>query len=207
MVLDNRLKRILQTIIEIALIIFLINYFYEHRNELYRISQISINDALALTLIVLIGNIFRSLQLKQLIKILGAKISYSNSIWLTVGSTLLNYLPMNLGMIVKARGIKKSLGIKYAYFVSLTSIDILFIMVSGSIMAFITLAIESLFEGGKGTDIVGVRGSYWGAYNAVTEYLSYSKGRTSNNRMDSLWFGVNGNLNSKALDTALQMAS
>ena len=71
----------------------------------------------------------------------------------------------------------------------------------------ITLAIESLFEGGKGTDIVGVRGSYWGAYNAVTEYLSYSKGRTSNNRMDSLWFGVNSNLNHKALDTALRMSS
>jgi len=71
----------------------------------------------------------------------------------------------------------------------------------------ITLAIESLFESGKGTDIVGVRGSYWGAYNAVTEYLSYSKGRTSNNRMDSLWFGVNGNLNHKALDTALAMAN
>ena len=71
----------------------------------------------------------------------------------------------------------------------------------------ITLAIEALFEGGKGTDIVGVRGSYWGAYNAVSEYLSYSKGRSENNRMDSLWFGVNGNLNSKALDTALQMAS
>ena len=64
-----------------------------------------------------------------------------------------------------------------------------------------------LFESGKGTDIVGVRGSYWGAYNAVTEYLSYSKGRTSNNRMDSLWFGVNGNLNHRALDTALAMAN
>ena len=46
-------------------------------------------------------------------------------------------------MIVKARGIKKSLGIKYAYFVSLTSLDILFIMISGSIMALITLALES----------------------------------------------------------------
>lgn len=56
----------------------------------------------------------------------------------------------------------------------------------------IVSSIEDLFEGGRGSDIAGVRGTYWGAYNAVTEYLNYSKGRTANNRMDSVWFGQNG---------------
>tara|TARA_R110002020_G_scaffold126759_1_gene284644 strand:+ start:544 stop:1488 length:945 start_codon:yes stop_codon:yes gene_type:complete len=71
----------------------------------------------------------------------------------------------------------------------------------------IILQVTDLFENGKGTDIVGVRGTYWGAYNAVTEYLNYSKGRTSNNRMDSLWFGQNGSMSRKALDQAVALAS
>jgi phage/plasmid-like protein (TIGR03299 family) len=70
----------------------------------------------------------------------------------------------------------------------------------------IVSSIEDLFEGGRGSDIAGVRGTYWGAYNAVTEYLNYSKGRTANNRMDSVWLGQNGTMNQKALDTALELS-
>tara|TARA_R110000751_G_scaffold113617_1_gene212753 strand:+ start:269 stop:1213 length:945 start_codon:yes stop_codon:yes gene_type:complete len=71
----------------------------------------------------------------------------------------------------------------------------------------IILQVTNLFENGKGTDIVGVRGTYWGAYNAVTEYLNYSKGRTPNNRMDSLWFGQNAAMSQKALEQAVTLAS
>ena len=143
MVFNNKLKKIIQTIIEVALVIFLINYFFNNRNELHRIFDISIQNVSQLIVIVLLSNIFRSFQLKEFLKILGGKISILNAIWLTVGSTLLNYLPMNIGMIIKARALKKTLGIKYAYFASLTIVDILFIMVSGSIMAFVSLLFGS----------------------------------------------------------------
>ena len=59
---------------------------------------------------------------------------------------------------------------------------------------------------GKGSHIDGIRGTYYGAYNGVTEYLSYRKGHTNNTRMDALWFGQNANVNKKALDLALTMA-
>ena len=71
----------------------------------------------------------------------------------------------------------------------------------------IVSSIEDLFESGRGSDIAGDLGRYWGAYNAVTEYLNYSTGRTANNRMDSVWFGQNGTMNQKALDTALELSA
>ncbi len=52
----------------------------------------------------------------------------------------------------------------------------------------------------------GVGGTWWGAYNAYNEYLNYSKGRTNDNRLDSLWFGTSGNDNKKALEYAVQFA-
>ena len=67
--------------------------------------------------------------------------------------------------------------------------------------------VEELFETGKGADMVGVRGTWWGAYNAVSEYLNYEKGRNEQNRMDSLWFGQNGNQNRDALVQAVALAS
>ena len=63
--------------------------------------------------------------------------------------------------------------------------------------------ILQLCEAGRGTDINGVRGTWWGAMNAVTEYYNFEYGRTQNNRLSNLWFG---NKDKFALDKALEMA-
>ena len=68
-------------------------------------------------------------------------------------------------------------------------------------------SVETLFTTGKGNDLPGVEGTYWAAYNAVTEYLNYDRGRNNANRMDSLWFGQNKQMSSNALDTALELAA
>jgi phage/plasmid-like protein (TIGR03299 family) len=66
--------------------------------------------------------------------------------------------------------------------------------------------ILTLVEGPK-QSATGVRGTWWAAYNGYNEYLNYNKGRTTDNRLDSLWFGQNANDNSKALTTALEFAN
>ena len=67
--------------------------------------------------------------------------------------------------------------------------------------------VEDLFESGKGNNLPGVKGTWWAAYNSVTEYLNYEKGRNAANRMDSLWFGQNGVQSKTALDQAVALAS
>ena len=63
--------------------------------------------------------------------------------------------------------------------------------------------VVELFEAGRGTDIPGVRGTMWGAYNAVTEFLGYVRGNDQENRLESVWFGQGANLSKKALTLAL----
>jgi len=65
--------------------------------------------------------------------------------------------------------------------------------------------ITSYFEAGKGAEFH--RGTMWGAYNAVTEYLGYDHGRSEDNRLNSLWFGASDTINQKAFDEALKMAA
>ena len=68
-------------------------------------------------------------------------------------------------------------------------------------------AVIKNFEGGLGTDNKASRGTYWTAYNAFNEYLNYDKGRTSDTRMNSLWFGDSQRANAKALEAALELAT
>jgi hypothetical protein len=68
-------------------------------------------------------------------------------------------------------------------------------------------AIVKLFEGGRGNDRPGVRGTVWAAYNAVTEYLAYERGNDEAKRLDGGWFGGGAVLNQRALDAALALAA
>jgi len=67
--------------------------------------------------------------------------------------------------------------------------------------------IIGLCESGRGNTLPSVSGTYWTAYNGVSEWLSYQRGRTPSNRVDSLWFGPSAEMNKTALDTALAMAA
>jgi len=50
-------------------------------------------------------------------------------------------------------------------------------------------------------------GSWWSAYNSITEYLNHDAGRNVDNRFSSLWFGKNATVNKTALTEALRMAA
>lgn len=63
-----------------------------------------------------------------------------------------------------------------------------------------------LFEQGRGNQLPGVAGTYWAAYNALTEYLAYGRGKDRSRRLDNLWFGSAANQNDRALTIALEMA-
>ena len=55
---------------------------------------------------------------------------------------------------------------------------------------------------------IGNDGKTWySAYNGITEFLSHSYGRSTDARLDSLWFGVSATMNSKALKLALDMSA
>ncbi len=67
-------------------------------------------------------------------------------------------------------------------------------------------AIARLAEAGRGNELPSIRGTYWAAYNGVSEWLTHERGRSGDNRLNSLWFGDGANLNRHALEVALDMA-
>lgn len=67
--------------------------------------------------------------------------------------------------------------------------------------------IEPLFVHGRGNDMQGVAGTMWGAYNAITEYLTWERGRENDTRLESLWFGLNKKTSERAYNEALKLAA
>lgn len=67
--------------------------------------------------------------------------------------------------------------------------------------------ITPIFENGIGMNIPGVKGTYWAAYNAVTEYVQHHRGNNDELRLDQAWFGTGAQINKKALQVATVLAS
>ena len=66
--------------------------------------------------------------------------------------------------------------------------------------------IIGLAEAGRGNQLASIRGTYWSAYNGVSEWLTHNRGRSEDNRLNSLWFGDGAVTNRHALETAIDMA-
>jgi phage/plasmid-like protein (TIGR03299 family) len=63
------------------------------------------------------------------------------------------------------------------------------------------------FEVGRGVEVPGVRGTAWGAYNAVTEWVQHVRGRNAESRLDAAWFGEGRRIRDKALEGAVASVS
>jgi phage/plasmid-like protein (TIGR03299 family) len=75
--------------------------------------------------------------------------------------------------------------------------------------ANVVKVLGELFDGaGVGLDMPGVRGTAWGAYNAVTEYVDYQRGASkgADARLDSIAFGSGLAMKQRALSLALAAA-
>lgn len=64
-----------------------------------------------------------------------------------------------------------------------------------------------LFEKGRGNDLPGVKGTVWGAYNAVTELLTWERGNNNDSRLQNLWLGDAAGIAQRAYTEALKIAA
>lgn len=68
-------------------------------------------------------------------------------------------------------------------------------------------SVYELLDTGMGTELPGVKGTAWGAYNAVTEYIDHKKNyRTHDTALENIAFGSSGgNIKQKAFELALAL--
>lgn len=69
--------------------------------------------------------------------------------------------------------------------------------------------VHELFDGeGRGSDLESARGTAWGLLSAVTEFVDHHKqAHSTDNRLNSAWFGQGAQIKQRALDTALQLVA
>jgi len=133
------MKRIIKAFVEIIIIFGLAYYLYENKESFNSLSALRAYDIFLILILIFLANILRSAQLFCFVLSLDQKISFIQAFTITVGGTLVNYLPMNAGIFFKAKFLKK-LNVSYTNFVSLNSVDLIATFISSSLIALISLS-------------------------------------------------------------------
>lgn len=66
--------------------------------------------------------------------------------------------------------------------------------------------VRANFEGGKGNTMRGVKGTWWAAYNAMTEFLTHQRGTSEETRL-AAQFNDAATINQRALTTAIALSA
>lgn len=127
-------KRLLQLIIQVAVLGYIVYYIFQKRGELSKIWNVDWYDSIMIVMLSIVDIIIRAWLLCFVVKKLGGLLKFSDSFFLTNGTRLLNCLPMNIGTVVKARVLKKHSKLKYAHFVSVMSANVLFTILTGGVL-------------------------------------------------------------------------
>jgi phage/plasmid-like protein (TIGR03299 family) len=65
---------------------------------------------------------------------------------------------------------------------------------------------ERLFGKGMGNDLAGVKDTLWAAYNGVTEYVDFHRGKFGDSKwLGDVWFGPSSVIKARALDEAIRL--
>lgn len=139
-----KIKRLIQLLVQLTVLSGIIYYLFQRRDELAQLWNVSLLDMVSVLGLAVLGSAIRSWQLCYIIRTLNSKISFTESICITSSATLLNYLPMNAGTILKAGILKKHYSVKYAHFVSITAAAVSLILISGGVLGLIAIIFSGL---------------------------------------------------------------
>ncbi|MFB3103189.1 MAG: hypothetical protein ACE1ZV_07965, partial [Alphaproteobacteria bacterium] len=97
-------------------------YLAAHSDELARLRVFTATELALLLVLYLGGWAIRTVEFRYVIGRLGAAIGLIEALAIMSATLLLNYLPLNAGMFVRARILKRHKDIPYALYIALMSL-------------------------------------------------------------------------------------
>ncbi len=115
------LRRLVVLVIELVVLGGIGWALYSRRDQLASTFDLDVFDVVAVFLLCLAAAPLRALEFSSITRALGVPLSFGESFALTQAATLLNYLPMQAGTVLRARVLKQKRALSYTRYVAVMS--------------------------------------------------------------------------------------
>jgi uncharacterized membrane protein YbhN (UPF0104 family) len=110
---------------------------YRNRTELWGAISVGVPTLLTLFLLMFVAHLQRTIEFTYMLRKLGVKEPLAEGFWLTGASFLLNHLPLNAGLVMRALVLRRDHDLSYSAYISLTLVNI---VVNVAVSALVALA-------------------------------------------------------------------
>ena len=112
-------------VLQLVCVGFVALVIWRRRNEIFAAFDLNATALLSLTVLMLLSHVQRAWELTYLLRRLGVPEPFGDGFWLSGASFLLNHLPLNAGLVVRAIVLRNEHALPYAAFLSLTMVNVL----------------------------------------------------------------------------------
>ncbi len=120
---------------------FIFDYFRANDQELARLNNFTMVQFTSIMALYVLGTIIRSLEMKYILARLNTIVGMLETTALIVYTTILNYVPMNAGLFVRANILKQHKSLPYASYIALMSAITLLTMMTASLLGLLSLGL------------------------------------------------------------------
>lgn len=132
-------KRVFTLSIELLLVVGIGWALYRRRAELADVVDLDVLHVSLMLLLCAAAAPVRGIELSSVTGSLGVRVGFFESMALTQAATLLNYLPMQAGTLLRARVLKRVRGLSYTRYVAIMSCLVVLAVGTGGVLGMMIL--------------------------------------------------------------------
>jgi uncharacterized membrane protein YbhN (UPF0104 family) len=134
-------RAVLIGVLQLVCVAFVALVIWRRRTEIFAAFDLGAPALVSLLVLMLISHVQRAWELTYLLRRLGVPEPFGEGFWLSGVSFLLNHLPLNAGLVVRAMVLRKQHALPYAAFLSLTMVNALINVAVSAACSIVLLAL------------------------------------------------------------------
>ncbi len=136
----SRWRLVAVTFFQVACVAYVAHVLYGERNELRQALHLSAPALGGLFVLLILAHVQRTLEFTYMLRRLGVIEPFVDGFMLTGAGYLLNHLPFNAGLIMRAAVLKRVHALPYTSYLSLTMVNALINVAVGALMGLLAAA-------------------------------------------------------------------
>jgi uncharacterized membrane protein YbhN (UPF0104 family) len=122
------------TAFQVACVAYVARSLYLDRAELSRALDVSVGAIIGVTALMFVAHVQRTLEFTYMLRQLGVREPFMEGFWLTAAGYLLNHLPLNAGLVMRAALLKQDHALPYTSYLALTAVNALVNVAVGALI-------------------------------------------------------------------------
>ena len=139
----SRLRTVAVFVLQIACVLYVARVLYGERAELASALELELSSLAALFVLMGVAHLQRTYEFTYMLRRLGVREPFGEGFLLTGAGFLLNHLPLNAGLLMRATVLKRDHALSYTSYLSLVTVNALVNVAMAAVLGLVAVSLKN----------------------------------------------------------------